>query len=456
MHRPGAAFLALGVVGLALAAGGRWRLGSGRQGFRPSAPSSLRSEAETAELAIRFLEDRVKKDPKDFVALNRLAGYYLQRMRETGYLAYLQLASRAARTSLSVFPAELNVGALAALVRVEHESHDFARARDDAMRLLELVPDESYPYQLLGDALVELGAYDEAASAFREMTRRAGRSVNSEARLARLAVLHGELELAQRRYREALALAAELVPPSRETVAWCHWQLGESTFASGDYDSAEREYRSALTSFPDYFRALASLARVRAAQGDVSGAIDQYERVVRMIPEPVLVSELGDLYQLAGRAKEAAAQYELCERIGQLNAASGTLYNRQLALFYADHDLKLEEAHRLATDEYKVRRDVYGADSVAWTALKAGRVGEAQTAIGEALRLGTRDARMLYHAGMISRAAGSVGAARDYLNRALTVNPQFDVRQAAIARRALAADDMGSEGQLSKAPRPLD
>ncbi len=167
MHRPGAAFLALGVVGLALAAGGRWRLGSGRQAFRPSAPSSLRSEADTAELAIRFLEDRVKKDPKDFVALNRLAGYYLQRMRETGYLAYLQLASRATRTSLSVFPAELNVGALAALVRVEHESHDFTRARDDAMRLLELVPDESYPYQLLGDALVELGAYDEAASAFR-------------------------------------------------------------------------------------------------------------------------------------------------------------------------------------------------------------------------------------------------------------------------------------------------
>src|SRR5439155_23196611 len=142
MHRPGAAFLALGVVGLALAAGGRWRLGSGRQGFRPSAPSSLRSEAETAELAIRFLEDRVKKDPKDFVALNRLAGYYLQRMRETDYLAYLQLASRAARTSLSVLPAERHVVALPARVRLEHQSHYLTRARDDAVRVLELVADE--------------------------------------------------------------------------------------------------------------------------------------------------------------------------------------------------------------------------------------------------------------------------------------------------------------------------
>jgi cytochrome c-type biogenesis protein CcmH/NrfG len=57
----------------------------------------------------------------------------------------------------------------------------------------------------------------------------------------------------------------------------------------------------------------------------------------------------------------------------------------------------------------------------------------------EALRLGTRDARLLYHAGMIARAAGNAAEARDYLQRALDLSPRFDVRQSAVAAQTLAA-----------------
>ena len=106
-------------------------------------------------------------------------------------------------------------------------------------------------------------------------------------------------------------------------------------------------------------------------------------------------------------------------------------------MFYADHDLKPDEAYAGAAREYSVRRDVYGADALAWTALKAGRIAEAQAAIKEALRLGTKDARLLYHAGMIERAAGNTNGARDYLRRSLALNPQFDPLQAPIARNAL-------------------
>jgi len=159
------------------------------------------------------------------------------------------------------------------------------------------------------------------------------------------------------------------------------------------------------------------------------------------------VAALGDLYTLTGQHRDAANQYELVEQIGRLTAAttatteasrSSGLNDRQLALFYADHDLKPEEAYALAAREYEVRRDVYGADALAWTALKAGKLAEAQAAIEQALRLGTKDARLFYHAGMIARAAGDQPAARTYLERALALNPQFDPLQAAIARRALA------------------
>jgi hypothetical protein len=43
--------------------------------------------------------------------------------------------------------------------------------------------------------------------------------------------------------------------------------------------------------------------------------------------------------------------------------------------------------------EYEARRDIYGADALAWTALKAGKISEAQSAIKDALRLGTQDAK---------------------------------------------------------------
>src|SRR5215475_14969846 len=45
--------------------------------------------ADGSEQAIRFLEDRVKKDPDDFIALNKLTGYYLLRLRETGSATWL-------------------------------------------------------------------------------------------------------------------------------------------------------------------------------------------------------------------------------------------------------------------------------------------------------------------------------------------------------------------------------
>jgi Tfp pilus assembly protein PilF len=117
---------------------------------------------------------------------------------------------------------------------------------------------------------------------------------------------------------------------------------------------------------------------------------------------------------------------------------NGALYNRQLALFYADHDMKVEAGYALAAKEYEVRRDIYGADALAWAALKANNIGPAQTAIKEALRLGTQDARLFYHAGMIARAAGDRNASRKYLERALKLNPQFDPLQSQVARKALA------------------
>jgi tetratricopeptide (TPR) repeat protein len=424
-----------------------WTLQARRNPGASSTPLSpaieLASDRSTSEQAIRFLEKRIQADHEDFIAHNKLAGYYLQRVRETGDLTYLNLASRASRASLASMPAEKNSSGLAALSQAEFSSHEFAASRDHAKQLAQLEPDKSYPQQLLGDALLELGDYQAAKGAFFQMERLGGINaltrVATEQRIARMALLQGDPHSALKHMRNATALALAMPNPPRETVAWCRWQLGEIAFSMGDYAAAEQHEQDALTTFPDYFKALASLGRIRAARGNLSDAIGLYQRAVQWFPDPAFVATLGDLYKLAGREQDAAAQYALVEAITRLNQAAGNLYNRQQALYFADHDLNPQLAYANAVTEYNVRKDIYGADAVAWTALKAGKLREANASMQEALRLGTQDSKLFYHAGMIARAIGDFASARYNLKRALMLNPKFDPLQAPIAESALSS-----------------
>jgi tetratricopeptide (TPR) repeat protein len=389
---------------------------------------------QSSMMAVRFLEDRVKDDPDDIVALNKLSGYYLQLHRETEDVKYLGLALRLGQSSLRVLPADQNLGGLRALAHAEYETHDFRSARDHAKELTEYEPRRGLGFQLLGDASLELGDYDAAAAAYKQMERLDPGTVPTESRLAHLALLRGDDGTAQRRYANALAQAKSSPFPSAETIAWCHWQLGEVSLAIGDYETAEGHYRDALGAFPDYPHAITSLARLRGAQGDLVGAIGTFEGLVRKYSDPIDEAALGDLYKLGGRDRDAQKQYSAVERLSQQSPLHSRLYNRHLALFLVDHDLK---AYALARKEYETRRDVYGADALAWTALKAGKLDEAQAAMKDALRLGTEDARLFYHAGMIARAAGDRTTAMDFLRRAIKLNPHFDPWQSKVAREAL-------------------
>ena len=76
-------------------------------------------------------------------------------------------------------------------------------------------------------------------------------------------------------------------------------------------------------------------------------------------------------------------------------------------------------------------------DTLAWCLLKNGRAAEAKAAIQEALRLGTRDPQICFHAGMIHNALGDRRAAVRYLRLALEINPTFDLLQAEVAKRVL-------------------
>jgi len=395
--------------------------------------------SEESETALRFYLERVRHDPEETRSLNALAELYLRRVRETGNEDHLPLALNAAHASLAAVGARQNIGGLTVLAQAEFANHDFVAARTHAQELVALQPQKSGPYAILGDACLELGDYERTIEAFQKMEQLGRSDAGIETRLARLAVLQGQTEKARQHLSTALALLRALPTPPRETIAWCHWQLGDVAFAVGDYETAGRHYQDALSTSPDDFRTLESLGRLYAARGRLSEAIRYLEQAVRLAPAIESVATLGDLYQLVGRHEGAAACHELVAQLAEHSSKiHGTAHNRALANFYANHELKADEAYALAGGEYAAgRRDIYGADALAWAALKTNRLDEAQVAMKEALKLGTLDAKLFYHAGMISRAAGDRAAAAAYLQRALTLNPGFDSIQSPLARAAL-------------------
>ena len=236
----------------------------------------------------------------------------------------------------------------------------------------------------------------------------------SDSRMAYLCYLRGDSAEAIRLMKSAIAAALQTNVP-RENLAWLYFELGERYFQAGDLGNADLSYQSGIMADPNHYRSLAGLAKIRAAQGKFEESIQLYQRSIAIIPFPVYVAELGDVYKKVGRMKEARQQYDLVEYIGHLGKLNQVLANRELALFYADQGIKLPEALELARKELEVRHDIYTWDTLAWVLYKNGRFQEAAEAINKALGLHTNDSLLLFHAGMIYHSLANDSDAEDFL-----------------------------------------
>ena len=107
------------------------------------------------------------------------------------------------------------------------------------------------------------------------------------------------------------------------------------------------------------------------------------------------------------------------------------------ALFEADHG-DPSRALQLAQAAYETAPTIRAADAVAWAFHRLGRDAEAQPFVDEALRLGSRDPLLRYHAGAVAAALGGTETARRDLELALATDPGFSATGAEDARRILA------------------
>ena len=412
-------------------------------GFRP-VPAALLTPLPTGTArAIRTMQARVARNPMESKAYAGLGAAFFQLARETGDVEDYQLAEQSLTKSLDLVSTDMSAASpLATMAEVCMGEHRFQDALAYAQKALSLGSGDRSPFAIVGDAYADMGEYEKAASAYSrltppdEVTPQPRTTYVRDSRTSYLKFISGDTDGAIQLMQDAVAAGVEARLPS-ENLAWLYFELGEYYFQAGNAGAANTSYLAALTIHPGDYRALAGLGKVRANQGRYAEAITLYQRAIAVVPMPIYVAELGDLHTKTGDTAEAKQQYQLVEYIGLLGHINQVLHNRDLALFYADHDRKLTESLALAHKEFEVRQDVYTWDALAWALYKSGKYQDAEDAMGHALRFGTKDSLLLFHAGMISEALGKNLQAQLQLGEAIRTNPHFHVLYADAARKQL-------------------
>jgi tetratricopeptide (TPR) repeat protein len=426
--------LALALIGGALVAFSIARIvATGGGGSNSPAAGAAADPYAATSATIAFWETRVHSDPADFTAYNHLAEGYVQRGRETGDVGDYTRAQAAVDGSLASIPGE-NYTAYALKAYLQNVRHDFTGSMATALHSERLNSADPYAQSVVGDDQVALGQYDAAFQTYSALVQQSA-DLTTFSRMALIYEIRGDLPNAEGAWKNALASDAGGNP---EGTAWAHTQYGAFLFNRDRLDEADTQYAEALKGYPTYIHALAGQASLAAARGDYSRSIDLYTQVTQRQPLPQYVAALGDVYAVAGKQTQADRQYALIGAIEQLYQANGVNVDLQMSLFYADHDTSISSAAQQALAVRQAQpASIYTADAVAWALYKAGQFDQALTYANAALAMGTQDASLFYHAGMIQKALSNSSAARDDLQKAIAINSHFSPLQAPIAQRAL-------------------
>ncbi|MDA1091760.1 MAG: tetratricopeptide repeat protein [Acidobacteria bacterium] len=408
----------------------RWRPVVGT----PGGPSSSRSELARSASSLRAA---LATDPGEPGASVALAEVLLRLARVDAEPALATEAEQVVRDALSRSPGDYqNQRLLAAVLLSQHRFQDSIA---EASRARDQNPKDAMNYGALGDAHLELGNYQEAQAAYDAMMA-IRPSAQAYARMSHSFELSGDLEAAL----NAMQMATEATSPhDPESLAWHLAQLGHLYVEMGRLDDADQAFAHAEFTFPRHPYAAAGQLRVAVANGRLSDALALANELYTAHPGPELAAQVGDLHGALGDAEQAARFYHDAERLERDGWALEEPQPAALARLLADRDLKTDEAVALAERAAADRRDIQTEDALAWAYYRAGRFEDAVTAATRALRTGTRDRRVLYHAAAIHHALGNEHEARRLIETALDGHPTFDLVNAPAARalgRALGVD----------------
>lgn len=377
-----------------------------------------RDSASPTDRAIAAAQARLSAEPEDEQARLDLAQAFLQKAREVGDPSLYAKARGLLDPLLPRRPADpavLVAGGTLALAQ-----HRFADALELGRRAVVVAPNHAAAYGVVADAGNELGRYGEAL----EATQRMADLKPNLAALSRVSYareLRGDLPGAIQAMTQAVTAGNAA---GGENLAYVQVLLGHLLLTSGDLRGAEASYAAADRSFPGFAAARAGRARLEVARGRPQDAAGLLAEVVRVQPIPEYAVAHADALFAAGRTTEAAEAHELVRAIAALHEANGVNVDLDLALFDADHSPGRGAVAR-ARRALSGRPGIFGHDVLAWSLFRTGQLEEAWRESVRALKLGTIDPQLRFHAAAIAFGRGDRRAAAEQLRVVLETNPRF-------------------------------
>ena len=369
---------------------------------------------------ITSFKELLTENPDNADLLIKLSAAYILKANETGDPEYYTLAEESLNKIIKNDPE--NFPAYAMLGAVYNLRNQFIKASEFALRSLEINPYSSFSNGVLADAQTGLGKYDEAELTIQKMKDKKP-DLAAYSRISYIRELKGDTQGAI----DTMKIAISSGLPSAEKTARCRVQLGDLFYNKGDIETAGQIYGFVVKDFPEYVHGYGAMAKIKMHNNDYPGAIELYNKALEKNLLPEYLISLGDAYALSGNKELADEQYQKAGSLLTSYKQKGMDTDVEKAQFNADLGIDLKESQEILQkilDNNSQNIKVY--DALAWTNYKLGNYEEAEKNIKQALRLGTKNPLMYFHAGKIYEKTGQPDKAKEYLDFALKINPYYE------------------------------
>ena len=420
--KPRTTMLAFIAAGCAAAAIILWRTSDRPTPIPQLSPRSDRTGTQgeflNAQRAAGYYTDEIRKHPSSPANYVQLAQLFQQEARVTGrHHEYIPKAFWLLDQALKAAPGDFNATLTKASLLMT--LHRFDEARLLAERSLEGKGRSASACGVLCDAFVESGLYDRAVQECDTMLA-IRPDIRSYARASYLRELHGELEGAL----QAMEAAADAGVFGQENRAWALYTLGVLYLQSGKPDTAEYIFKGILEERPDYPFALSGLARTAYFRGNPDEALRLLTRAAEITPDHIYLEQIADIERSIGKVSDAEGVAKIVLASFEQHENDGWNIDREYALFCTNHGINPGESLMRARREYDRRpENVDALDAYAWVLCKNGNAAAALPLIEHALRLGTRNPDVHFHAALIYRANGNNALSEFHMRAALPARP---------------------------------
>jgi len=351
--------------------------------------------------------------------LFKQAYYFFVKYSLTGRQLDMENADAAFEKALAGLGANVDLTLLHAAFNLK--LHRLPAAKNDLDKLSSL-QDNPKVQVLRADIAVQQGDYSSALNSYRSLLETT-RNWDNLSRLANLQAKLGDLPAAEELYQQA---EAEISAKDMRSYAWVELQLGYLLLTHGQSAAALTHYQKAQQAYSGYWLTKDYLAEWLATQQNYVEAIALYKQLVACTHRPEIYHTLGDLYLFMGKSELARTWHDKALSIYLASAQRGEVqYYHQLTALYADALQDGAQALLWAQKDYQLRQNTGTQEAVAWALYRDGQYTAAMAAIKPALAVNWAESHLYFHAAMIYLAAGQLEQGQAYMQKAVSLNPQY-------------------------------